>query len=191
MKIDIEYIRKALARYERRAITKTAPEITHASVLFPLLPMNGELHVLLTVRTNDVETHKGQISFPGGASDSGDTDSVATALREAEEEIDLHRNALEILGALDDLQTPTQFLITPVVGYIANVPKFTPNKAEVAEILIVPLSFFADVKNGWTEERTRNGKTFQVWFFKYGKHLIWRATAAIIKRFLEILTLER
>ncbi len=187
--IAIDHIRSVLSRYTRGSVSpEKYPAMSLASVLILLVELNGELHLVLTERSNDVETHKGQISFPGGACSAGDTDAIATALRESNEEIGLPYGTIDILGIIDDFVTPTQFIITPVVGYAPSLPGLIPNATEVAEIFFVPLSFFADEKNGYTELRSINGKEYTVWFFPFGKHLIWGATAAMIRRFLEIIS---
>ncbi len=178
-----------MSQHQRNVVTLSAEKKNiRASVLVPIVSVHGELHLLLTVRTHEVETHKGQISFPGGVCDSEDNDETETALREAEEEIGLPESSVDILGLLDDFVTPTGFLITPLVGYIHALPLLKPNPEEVAEILFVPVSFFADEQNGRSEERTINGKQLKVWFFNYKQHTIWGATAAMIKHFLTIIT---
>jgi 8-oxo-dGTP pyrophosphatase MutT (NUDIX family) len=186
---DVKNIRMVLEQYQRSFVKETlSGKIKRASVLVPLVFLNDEIHLLLTVRTHEVETHKGQISFPGGVCDTEDKNETETALREAEEEIGLPKSSVEILGILDDFLTPTGFLITPVVGYIHSLPTLKPNPDEVAEILFAPLSLFADEQNYRTEERTVNGKRLKVWFFDYQQHTIWGATAAMIKHFLNIIT---
>jgi len=160
-----------------------------AAVLVPLFLENGSIHLLLTKRTDLVETHKGQVSFPGGMVDATDTDVVHTALREAEEEIGLPRSSVEPLGLLDDLATPTGFVITPVVGFIHTPPPLVANTDEVAEIFHVPLDFFVDQNAGRTERREFKGKSYDVWFYTYGHHLIWGATAMIIRSLLKRLSL--
>jgi 8-oxo-dGTP pyrophosphatase MutT (NUDIX family) len=156
-----------------------------AGVLVPIVQTGGDYELLLTRRTETVETHKGQISFPGGMVDAADTDIVETALRETMEEIGLGRETVDIVGLLDDLPTPTGFIITPVVGLIESLPFLSPNVHEVAEVLYVPLSFFADVKNGRIEMREFRGKQHEVWYYETGKHTIWGATAMIIRSLLK------
>ena len=186
--ISIKDIKTQVARHRRIISTKGEDkEVICASVLVPIILVNDELHLLLTVRTHEVETHKGQISFPGGMCDEADINETETALREAGEEIGLPKSSVEILGLLDDFITPTGFMITPVVGYIHSLPQLKPNPDEVAEILTVPLSFFSDKQNGRTEERTINGKQLTVWFFTFQHHVIWGATAGIIKHFHNII----
>ena len=142
-------------------------------------------HLLMTKRSDDVEHHKGQISFPGGAVDRGDKDIVATALRETEEEIGLPAASVEVLGLHDDHETPTGFIMTPVVGYVKRMPALTPRLEEVGEILEVPVSLFFDASKERVVKMERMGKEIDVYFFDFGKHEIWGATARISRDFLQ------
>ncbi len=151
-----------------------------AGVLVPFLREDDELKLVLTLRTDEVEHHKGQISFPGGVMDAADRSIVETALREAEEEIGLPRDRVRVLGLFDDLATPSGFSITPVVGYIERLPALNAHPAEVAEILKVPVSFFLDTTYHSEEIRERMGILQPVHRYLYGHHDIWGATAAII-----------
>lgn len=150
-----------------------------------LFRKNHEWYFLMTKRSEEVEHHKGQISFPGGAVDSNDKDIIATALREAEEEIGLHSSKVEILGCLDDHATPTGFVITPVVGYVKNLPSLRAQEEEVHEILEVPLSIFFDKDRERIEQREHHGKKVDVYFYDFGEHEIWGATAKISRDFLQ------
>lgn len=185
--ITKEQITESLKNHRRKELSlDELPDFTRAAVLMLLFPKDGELHVLLTVRTHDVETHKGQISFPGGMQDGTDTDAVHTALREAHEELGVQTDSIEILGLLDDVPVISKFLVTPVVAYMSEPPKCFPNPAEVSEVFSVPLSFFADERNARSEQRERDGKTHTVWFYQYGKHTIWGATAGMMRGFIEV-----
>src|SRR5262249_58054340 len=97
-----------------------APPLVRAAVLIPLYEVGGQVHVLLTRRTDKGDQHKGQVSFPGGRCDETDADALDTALREAYEEVGLRREDVEILGALDDMLTSTGFVVTPYVGVIPH-----------------------------------------------------------------------
>lgn len=156
----------------------------HAAVLVPLVERTNAVELLLTKRTEKVETHKGQVSFPGGMADTEDATIIATALREAGEEIGLPASHVEVLGLLDDLATPTGFVITPVVGIVAALPELQINADEVEEILYVALEFFAHPGNGRAEVREFRGRSREVWFYDCGSHLVWGATAMIIRSLL-------
>jgi 8-oxo-dGTP pyrophosphatase MutT (NUDIX family) len=152
-----------------------------AAVLVALIWRDGDYDVLLTTRTEDVETHKGQVSFPGGVREETDRTAVDTALREAEEELGLPPGMVRVAGLLDDLAIPTGFVVTPVVGLLEHLPVLVPNAAEVVDIFRVPLTFFADGENARREHRKAGGKKYEVWHYTTGGHQIWGATAAIIR----------
>ncbi len=191
MTLTRERIEQALFGYKRIEISREQnSDFSRAAVLIPLFPMNDELSVLFTVRTHDVETHKGQISFPGGMRDETDGDAIHTALRETEEELGINPKHIEVIGILDDLSTPTGFIITPAVGCLQKKPRLMLNTSEVAEVFSAPLSFFLDEKNGRWEKRERNGSQTRVWFYQYEKYLIWGATAAIIRNLAEVTGLK-
>ncbi len=160
-----------------------ASSLRRAGILMPYVRRDAGLQFLLTKRTEGVEHHKGQISFPGGVQDEGDTDLVATALREAKEEIGLPPDAVQILGLFDDYPTHTGFLITPVVGYIDHLPQLTPNTDEVAEVLQVPISIFLDPERERRFQIERDGAVHDVYSYEYNGYEIWGVTAAIIRRF--------
>ena len=155
-----------------------------AAVLVLLVLDQDRLSVLLTKRTDRLEYHKGQISFPGGTVDEGDVDAVATALREAEEEIGLSRGSVEILGRLDELEIPTGFRVTPVVGLVRGMPDLVLNLDEVEEAFIVPVGFFLDPANEQVGEREWKGRMHVVYSYQFESHRIWGATAAVIRKFL-------
>lgn len=155
-----------------------------AGVLVPLIVSRGGTDLLFTRRTDHVETHKGQISFPGGMIDDRDVDIVQTALRETEEELGIGPSHVEIRGALDDLAVPSGFIITPVVGILGALPPLKPNPKEVAEAFTVPVGFFCDPANGRSELREFQGGRREVWFYQHGEHNIWGATAMIVRSLL-------
>jgi 8-oxo-dGTP pyrophosphatase MutT (NUDIX family) len=188
--ITIERIRRAVANHARKASTDHGdmPPPISAAVLVPIIQDTRGLSMLLTRRTDTVETHKGQIAFPGGMVDETDTDRVHTAVREAEEELGIPPEAVETIGMLDDLTTPTGFCITPVVGILSALPPLRLSPGEVAEAFTVPLAFFADTSNAEMEQRNVRGAVREVWTYRYGGHVIWGATGTIIHRFMAILT---
>lgn len=182
MKATSDRIRNFLMSHPR--IENGDTSLKKAGVLFLLYPRSGELHVLLTKRTGDVEHHKNQISFPGGSADENDRDIVQTALRETQEEIGISPDGIEVLGLFDDTWTPSGFRITPVIGFLPELPPLNLNRDEVEDILEVPVSFFLDQKNERVKTMSRLGKIVDVYFFEYGAVEIWGATAGMLRSFL-------
>ena len=158
-----------------------------AAVLVPLLRVDGEWHLLYTRRTDRVESHKGQVSFPGGACDEGETSPEQTALREAEEEIGLRPEDVRVLGRLNSMATISSFRVTPVVGVISWPVVFRPAQAEVARVFTMPLAWLADKSNRW--EFNIFGRNHSVIFFHpYDGELLWGATARMTVEFLNALS---
>jgi 8-oxo-dGTP pyrophosphatase MutT (NUDIX family) len=156
-----------------------------AAVLVPIVRTTDTYELLFTKRTEVVETHKGQISFPGGMVDDHDPDVVHAALREAHEEVGIPVAAVETVGLLDDLPTPRGVIITPVVGIIDTLPELRVNAIEVEEVFRMPLMFFADQSKGRMETREFQGRQREVWYYESGKHTIWGVTAMIIRSLLK------
>jgi 8-oxo-dGTP pyrophosphatase MutT (NUDIX family) len=179
-----ELVRTKLSRRTRRTIAD--PGLRRAAVLVPLYVDDGEPQVLFTRRTETVEHHKGQISFPGGAADPADSTPESTALRETEEELGIPPDRVEVLGALDDLPTNVSgFVVAPVVAIIPHPFPFRVNSAEIAELLTVPLRVFRDPSRRRVERRTRGGASFDVYFYRHGADEIWGVTAHIMKGFVD------
>ncbi len=159
-----------------------------AAVLVPLYRERGEWHVLLTQRTELVEHHKGQVSFPGGRVDDDDRDRVQTALREAEEEIGLRPEHVAVLGQLDELLTVTQYRVTPIVGVIPWPYPFVLSTVELSEVFGAPLLWLADPAHLETQYRDpiAPGRPVPVYYFRYEGHTIWGATARMLLNLLEV-----
>ncbi|MCD5413214.1 MAG: CoA pyrophosphatase [Dehalococcoidia bacterium] len=180
-----ERIKQTLRGREKKRISD--PVLISSAVLVPVYEKAGEYYVLFTRRTERVEYHKGQISFPGGRKDEGDRDLLATALREGFEEIGLRPEAVEILGELDDESTiSTRFVVSPFVGLIPYPYDFEINRGEVEELVEVPLAALRDKANFREEVVTDGGRTFMAYSYHYGDEVIWGATARILKQFLHL-----
>lgn len=187
MKCSPIKIKKILAQREKQTIVPTNAPFAPAAVLLPLYEKEGEYYVLLTKRTQKVEHHKGQISFPGGARHEQDRDLRDTALRETFEEIGVRPEDVEILGELDNMGTLTSnFLITPFVGIIPYPYEFIVNQDEIEELIEVPLSALADEKNLREEFYVIEGNKYRASIFDYKGYVIWGATARILKQLLDL-----
>ncbi len=172
-----ERIRRILQRRERSAIE--APGLKKAAVCLSLYKNGEEYYILFTKRTQRVEYHKGQISFPGGASDPEDPDLLATCKRESFEEIGVRVEDIEILGGLDDVITKTSnYIVSPFVATIPFPYRFVQNPFEISEIIEVPLKTLL-------EQFRRGSGTYS-----YKNHLIWGATSRILSQFLSLIEKE-
>ena len=187
--MTFDSIRKTLASNNSLSLAYPGadPDLMSAGVLLLLYTKGEDICVLLNKRTNRVEHHKGEISFPGGAQDPEDATILDTALRETHEEMGVETMDVEILCRLDPVSTRSLFLITPFVGTIPASYPFRASGVEVAEILEVPipalvsqLSSSKPVKGEGTEQDS--GQTYT-----YGEHLIWGATARILTQFLGLI----
>jgi 8-oxo-dGTP pyrophosphatase MutT (NUDIX family) len=160
-------------------------ELTPASVLVPLVVRTDALTVLLTRRTEHLDRHAGQISFPGGRADEDDESPLHTALRETEEEVGLHRRHVNVIGELDQYVVGTGYLVNPYIGLIEPPFDLTPDDGEVAEIFEVPLDFVMDPENHRRGEREANGVRRHYFFIDYQDYHIWGATAGMLRNLSE------
>jgi len=155
-------------------------ELIPASVLFPIVLRESGPSVLLTQRTAHLKDHPGQISFPGGRVEPEDASSAHTALREAEEEIGLSSEHVEIVGYLPEYRTGTGYCVTPVVAIVTPPFELRPDPFEVAEIFEVPFAFLMDSANHQRHSMHHRGKLRHYFAMPYGEYFIWGATAGII-----------
>ncbi|MFH1805128.1 MAG: CoA pyrophosphatase [Pseudomonadota bacterium] len=158
-----------------------------AAVLVPLVPRDDGLHVILTRRTDHLNDHAGQISFPGGRQEMQDQNLEETALRETEEEIGLHRSQIELIGRLDDYYTVTGYQVTPVVGIVAPPFDVRPDPHEVAEVFEVPLRFILEPGNQKLQTVMFEGLKRRYFAIPYREYYIWGATAGMLVNFSEVL----
>ncbi len=176
-----ELVRSKLASITARRLK--ADYVSEAAVLMLIFERQDEPHFALTRRTEEVETHKGQISFPGGMRD-GDESLEQTALRETFEEIGIESGRIEILGQFHEYLSSTDYCVTPFAGFIDWPFHTRPQTREVAEILFVPFSVFLDPSRLRIEQMPYRGQMRNVYFYSYENHQIWGLTARIIRDFL-------
>ena len=192
-----EFISKKLAEAEQNAVDsdgyaeipiKPETRLKCAAVLLQLTYYKNEWHVLYTRRTDRVESHKGQVSFPGGACDEGETTPEQTALREADEEIGMKPNDVKVLGRLSRLITISSFRVSPIVGVIPWPYAFKVAGVEVARVFTIPLLWLANRNNYW-EFSLRESERSLIAYHPYDGELLWGATARMTVNFLKTLDL--
>jgi 8-oxo-dGTP pyrophosphatase MutT (NUDIX family) len=181
-------ITQALRQFNHGTYSELPPDSAHkpyrlAAVLVPLVRWADEWHLLYTRRTDRVDTHKGQVSFPGGATDPQDHSPEDTALREAEEEVGLRRSDVRLLGRLGEMITITNFAVTPVVGVIPWPYGFLVHTVEVARVFTMPLTYLADPRNWQEFQRPDIGRSV-ITYFPYDGELLWGATARMTINFI-------
>lgn len=179
-------IARIISGRQRRTIADAG--LRPAAVLVPVFVRDGERYFLMGVRSPELEHHQGQIAFPGGLLEDGDSGAEDCALREAAEEIGLRRADVEVLGLLDDERTITGFRITPVVGRVPYPYRFRLNRREMTRLLEVPWALFADPDRHRRESITIGEVEHQVDFYQFGEHTIWGATARISRRLIELVS---
>lgn len=160
-----------------------------AAVLVPLVWYGDEWHLLFTRRTDRVESHKGQVSFPGGACDEGETTPEQTALREAHEEIGMNPADVRILGRLSSMVTISYFRVTPVVGVVPWPYVFRVGSAEVARVFTIPLGWLSQPVNRW-QFQSMDGKRNIITYHPFDGELLWGATARMTVDFLKVIGAE-
>lgn len=186
--IGAERIRMALQVARSRGVVErdlpqaavAAERYWPAAVLVPLVVRAASLTVLLTRRTEHLQHHPGQISFPGGRVEPMDASPAETALRETREEIGLDAVQVELLGALPDYLTGTGFRVTPIVGLVRPPFELALDAFEVAEAFEVPLSHFLDPTNHQRHSLQVEGRTRHFHAMPYGDYYIWGATAGML-----------
>lgn len=178
------HIRTALGR--PRHVAPLGVGLRRAAVLLPIVEAQAGPALILTRRTDQVEHHKGQISFPGGALDDGE-DPLDGALRETCEEIGVSPADVEVLGGLDDEEAAVSgFLLSPFVAALRYPMRLRVSTEEVQAVLVVPLRALLDPRNVRTElYRRPRGDSVVMYYYQAGPDVIWGATGRIVARFLE------
>ena len=172
---------------EGRAVAHPASLPRSAAVLVGLVERADGPQLLLTTRARHLRDHPGQIAFPGGRVESGDTDGAATALREAWEEIGLPAANVRVLGELHHYDTVTGFRIHPVVGWVVPPAAWVVDPLEVADVFEMPLAFVLDLANHRRESKMRDGRVREYWTLPWNGRQVWGATAGIIVNLVRLL----
>jgi len=160
--------------------------VRDAAVLAPVLTRDGEGHVLFTKRAEHLTDHPGQMSFPGGGREPEDDDLLATALREASEEVGLDPAKAEVVGHLDDIRTVTDYRVRPFVGRVPDREYRPRDDEEVAEVAVFPVAGLVDPDNYESERRDHpHYGEIRLHFFHVGGYTVWGATANMLVQLLE------
>ncbi len=176
-----KYIADKLSARKKRSIN--FPEYRKSAVMILFMEKEGSPHVLLTLRTDKVSTHKGQVSFPGGGYDSSDKDFLDTALRETMEEVGIDSGEIEILGEFDEYISVMGFHVYVYVGALNRVQEYVVCKDEIDEMLEVPFSLFFNEEYTKCENITHEGRDYEVYYYDYGTTTVWGLTARILTDF--------
>lgn len=172
----------------RQMIPTAGVEPRQAAVLLFLYPVEGTLHLVLTARNKQLAYHSGQVSLPGGGQEAGDRSLAETALREAQEEIGIAQEEVEVLASLTPLYVaPSNNCIHPFVAYSPRRPRFSPDAQEVSALLEIALPALLDPSARGEEEWLRDGQPLLVPFFALGEHKVWGATAMILAEFVALI----
>jgi 8-oxo-dGTP pyrophosphatase MutT (NUDIX family) len=174
-------IRETLESREKRTIS--FPDYRKSAVMMIFMEKGDSPHVLLSLRTDRVSTHKGQVSFPGGSWDETDKDYLETALRETYEEVGIDPSEIEILGEYDEYISIMGFHVYVYVGALNREVKYNPCADEIEEILEVPFSLFYNEQYDKCEKVTYDGRDYDVYYYTYGSSTIWGMTARILTDF--------
>jgi 8-oxo-dGTP pyrophosphatase MutT (NUDIX family) len=177
-----------LRRLEKLQAMKIPADASIAAVMVLFYKNGKEIELVLIKRAHDGGVHSGQIAFPGGRKEENDTDIIETALRETCEETGIQKDQVNILGKLSDIYIPpSNFHVTPVVGYLNTRPQFRPDPKEVEEVLRVSLSDILDEKAVQLKSLEIMGTRIDVPCYYVDGHIIWGATAMIISELLEVI----
>ena len=186
-KLDVAGLRERLKRtppafavYGDDGTGREQTGLTAAAVLVPIVLGEPEMSVIFTQRTTHLKAHSGQVSFPGGRAEPHDPTPEFTALREAQEEIGLSMERVEVLARLPDYLTRTGFRVTPVVGLLQPPLELKPDPREVEAIFEVPLSFLLDPRNHQRRTRELQGRQVGYYAMEFGGRTIWGATAGMV-----------
>ncbi len=176
-------LRRRLSVHTIRSIEQ--PDLKHAAVMMLLMNKDGAPHVLLTRRTRNVSTHKGEVSFPGGAMDVNDEGRLEAAFRETEEEVGISRDRIEYIGRFDDYVSLAGYHVMSFIGALEYPYDFTLNRNEIESHFEAPLSMFVNREFERSEKVNYRGNEFSVYYYYFQDYEIWGLTARILTEFGE------
>ena len=180
-------LRELLA--QRPAIEIDAPQHRRACVLVPLIADNGGWSILFSRRSDQLQAHSGQIAFPGGAVERGESLEDA-AIREAHEEVGIPGEHVELIGRLDDVITNSGFLVAPFVGVLQERIEYVLQESEVVEVFEVPVEALLDIRNPEVRYVAWRQRKYPAYFYRYGTWEIWGLTGRMLKAFLDLVWLS-
>ncbi|MFB6117958.1 NUDIX hydrolase [Halosegnis sp.] len=183
--MDVDLALEAVAAHDPAVVTGEERE---AAVIVPVVEYEGRVHLLFIKRADHLGEHAGQMSFPGGGREPSDPDLLATALREASEEVGMDTDRVEVLGRLDDISTVTRYAVRP---FVARVPQqeWVPDEREVAEVVLLPIDGLTDLANYESERRDHpHYGEIRLHFFRVNGYTVWGATGRMLVQFLELTT---
>ncbi|HJZ46877.1 MAG TPA: CoA pyrophosphatase [Roseiflexaceae bacterium] len=182
---ELLLVRDLTGRFTRGFEPPTGVVPRLGAVLLLLYPDGDDLRLPLTVRSERLPSHRGEVSLPGGALEPGEDGPVSAALRECHEELGVEPESVVVWGTLSSLYIPpSNFRITPVVGFSADIPALRPNDSEVSAVLTVTLGELLDPALVVEEQWTLRGAEVRVPFFAIGGHKVWGATAVVLSEFV-------
>jgi 8-oxo-dGTP pyrophosphatase MutT (NUDIX family) len=169
----------------RPAIEIAAPQIRRACVLIPLIPTADGWSILFSRRSENLAAHSGQIAFPGGTVEEGESLEEA-AKREAEEEVGIPPSSVELIGRLDDVVTNSGFLVAPFAGVVSERVAYVLQESEVVDVFEVPLDLLLVPQLPEVRYVPFRNRQFPAYFYPYGENEIWGLTGRILKAFLDV-----
>lgn len=186
------HLQHVLSHYPRQTIDQLPEGFRRASVMVLVLDFPAGPQLLLTRRTHRVNSHKGQVAFPGGAEDPGDESPEQTALRETEEENGIPSDKIRLLGRLNDRLTISDFVVTPVCGWVVQPDPtwLEVTNEEIDRVFTVPLAWLADPANVRVEIWERQKFITRMYIWRYEKECIWGLTGLVIAELIDALTGE-
>jgi 8-oxo-dGTP pyrophosphatase MutT (NUDIX family) len=171
----------------RPAMEISAPELRRACVLIPLIrDLSGNWSILFSRRSDQLQAHRGQIAFPGGAVEPNEA-LEAAAIREAQEEVGIPPQDVELIGRIDDIVTNSGFLVAPFVGVITEPVEYILQESEVVEVFEVPVDALLDPALPEVRYISFRDRSYPAYYYPYGRNEIWGLTGRMLKAFLDLL----